>query len=313
MPKIHSHYENLKVSRNAPPEIIRAAYKLLSQKYHPDKYNQNPEYARIMVIINTSYKVLIDPIQRKVHDSWILEQEKLLTQKQNLKDFSNSAQGNNAKYPYGSTSSSAKKNLQSLNNKRISSKKIVSLIFVAVLIIFFIMMIGSTQTSYKKPGYQNSVKGASTAQGYPSKLIPSSTTSGYMRPLKAPNGLPWPIKANYLDGYEIKNNRGLSSITIDNSRGSSDVYFKLASISGKEERHLFIPRGEAFAMENVDAGKYKLKYKLLDNGSIYKVDKILLLEEVYTDYGTRYSNVKYTLYEVPHGNMTRTRISEEEF
>jgi hypothetical protein len=37
MAKIHTHYDNLKVSRHAPQEVIRAAYKALSQKYHPDK------------------------------------------------------------------------------------------------------------------------------------------------------------------------------------------------------------------------------------------------------------------------------------
>jgi DnaJ-class molecular chaperone len=34
---IHSHYDSLKVARNAPPEVIRAAYKALSHKWHPDR------------------------------------------------------------------------------------------------------------------------------------------------------------------------------------------------------------------------------------------------------------------------------------
>jgi len=34
MPKVHSHYENLKVAQNEPPEVIRAVYKTLSQKNH---------------------------------------------------------------------------------------------------------------------------------------------------------------------------------------------------------------------------------------------------------------------------------------
>ncbi|MCS6804710.1 MAG: DnaJ domain-containing protein, partial [Blastocatellia bacterium] len=37
MPKLHTHYDNLKVARNAPPEVIRAAYKTLSQRFHPDR------------------------------------------------------------------------------------------------------------------------------------------------------------------------------------------------------------------------------------------------------------------------------------
>ncbi|MCE3242682.1 MAG: hypothetical protein K0Q83_3189, partial [Deltaproteobacteria bacterium] len=27
MPKVRTHYDNLKVARDAPPEVIRAAYK----------------------------------------------------------------------------------------------------------------------------------------------------------------------------------------------------------------------------------------------------------------------------------------------
>ena len=37
MKKIHTHYDNLKVARNAPIEVIRAAYKSLSHKHHPDR------------------------------------------------------------------------------------------------------------------------------------------------------------------------------------------------------------------------------------------------------------------------------------
>lgn len=45
MKKIHTHYDNLKVARIAPPEVIRAAYRTLSQKYHPDKNPGNAEIA----------------------------------------------------------------------------------------------------------------------------------------------------------------------------------------------------------------------------------------------------------------------------
>ena len=42
MTKVRTHYDNLKVARNAPPEVIRAAYKALAQKYHPDRNSNNP-------------------------------------------------------------------------------------------------------------------------------------------------------------------------------------------------------------------------------------------------------------------------------
>ena len=74
--KIHSHYDNLKVSRDAPQEVIRAAYKTLSQKYHPDRRIDDPDAERVMKIINASYAVLSDPVQRKEHDEWLARKER---------------------------------------------------------------------------------------------------------------------------------------------------------------------------------------------------------------------------------------------
>ena len=75
MKKIRTHYDNLKVARNAPPEVIRAAYKTLSQKHHPDRHGNSAKSQQVMKIINKSYSVLIDPEERKKHDEWIRQQE----------------------------------------------------------------------------------------------------------------------------------------------------------------------------------------------------------------------------------------------
>ncbi len=77
MERIYTHYDNLKVARDAPPEVIRAAYKSLAHKYHPDRNQNNPNAARIMSLINIAYEELSDPVKRKLHDEWIREQEKL--------------------------------------------------------------------------------------------------------------------------------------------------------------------------------------------------------------------------------------------
>lgn len=75
MPKVHTHYDNLKVTRNAPPEVIRAAYKSLSQKFHPDRNPDDPGATRTFQIINTAYEVLSDPLKRREHDDWIASAE----------------------------------------------------------------------------------------------------------------------------------------------------------------------------------------------------------------------------------------------
>lgn len=76
MAKFRTHYDNLGVSRTADPAVIKAAYKALAQKYHPDRNPHNPDAERIIKIINEAYQVLIDPIRRAEHDRWIDEQKR---------------------------------------------------------------------------------------------------------------------------------------------------------------------------------------------------------------------------------------------
>lgn len=64
---VHSHYETLSVARNAPPEVIRAAYKALSQKWHPDK-NASAEAGEAMRALNVAYDELSDPARRFNYD-----------------------------------------------------------------------------------------------------------------------------------------------------------------------------------------------------------------------------------------------------
>jgi DnaJ-class molecular chaperone len=77
MSHFRTHYDNLKIARhNASDTIIRAAYKALIQKYHPDKFDGSIQEAlRITKIVNHSYEILINPEKRAKHDLWINEQE----------------------------------------------------------------------------------------------------------------------------------------------------------------------------------------------------------------------------------------------
>ena len=76
MTTFRTHYDNLKVARDAPDSVIKAAYKALMQQYHPDKFDGNEqESLRIAKLIKHSYDVLIDPVNRAAHDRWINDQE----------------------------------------------------------------------------------------------------------------------------------------------------------------------------------------------------------------------------------------------
>jgi curved DNA-binding protein CbpA len=58
-------YEVLQVQRTAIPEVVRAAYRALAWKYHPDTGVQ-PER---MVAINDAWHVLGNPVRRAAHDA----------------------------------------------------------------------------------------------------------------------------------------------------------------------------------------------------------------------------------------------------
>jgi curved DNA-binding protein CbpA len=64
MSKLHTHYDNLKVARDAPPEVIRAAYKTLCNKFHPDRHAGSEKATHTFQLINTAYEVLSNPSSR---------------------------------------------------------------------------------------------------------------------------------------------------------------------------------------------------------------------------------------------------------
>jgi DnaJ domain len=61
------HYAVLGVARDAPPEVIRAAYRVLAQKYHPDR-NTAPDAGRRAEQINVAYSILKEPALRAEYD-----------------------------------------------------------------------------------------------------------------------------------------------------------------------------------------------------------------------------------------------------
>lgn len=76
MSQIRTHYDNLQVKETASDEVIKGAYRYLSQKWHPDRNRNNTQEAeRVLKIINQAYAILSDPLKRKEHDEWIKRQK----------------------------------------------------------------------------------------------------------------------------------------------------------------------------------------------------------------------------------------------
>ena len=63
-----NYYELLGVMRNAPPEVIRGAYKALAQKYHPDTHPGDAAAAKMMAALNEAARTLLDPARRQAYD-----------------------------------------------------------------------------------------------------------------------------------------------------------------------------------------------------------------------------------------------------
>jgi len=64
-----NYYELLEVSQNASKEVIRAAYKSLMQRYHPDKNPADSALASRAVLIVQAYEVLSDAGRRTAYDA----------------------------------------------------------------------------------------------------------------------------------------------------------------------------------------------------------------------------------------------------
>lgn len=70
MDKTKNYYKILGLLPSAEDFLIRAAYKALAQRYHPDKYSGSKEDANLrMAEINEAYTILSDSIKKREYDA----------------------------------------------------------------------------------------------------------------------------------------------------------------------------------------------------------------------------------------------------
>lgn len=63
-----NHYDILEVSPRASAEVIRAAYRSLMQRYHPDRHADAAQATERAAEISLAYDVLSDPERRRAYD-----------------------------------------------------------------------------------------------------------------------------------------------------------------------------------------------------------------------------------------------------
>ena len=69
-----NYYETLEVSQNASQEVIKAAYRSLMQRYHPDRNPGNAEAAERALLVGRAYEMLSDPDKRVAYDIELKQQ-----------------------------------------------------------------------------------------------------------------------------------------------------------------------------------------------------------------------------------------------
>lgn len=84
-----SHYDTLGVSEDAIPEVIKAAYRAMSQKYHPDINDGDAQANKRMTEINKAYEVLSSPEKKALYDKNL---------KSSIGSHSNKQQSNNFQF-----------------------------------------------------------------------------------------------------------------------------------------------------------------------------------------------------------------------
>jgi hypothetical protein len=207
VPRVHTHYDNLKVSRDAPIEVIRAAYKSLAAKFHPDLNSGSAKAAQIMRIINASYKVLADPNDRSEHDRWIerVESERADPSPRPQAPSpgpSHSSRTDDDRPPHFYTTPDAAQPSRSL--------KVIVMVFAAAI------LLGVLGSLIGRAPLRTATSSVAEPRAVPAPVDTNSGIGGYIRPTVAPTMAPWPSASDYVLGFQKLNNRGRSSLTVDN-------------------------------------------------------------------------------------------------
>jgi len=309
MTKLRTHYDNLKVVRDAPDFVIRAAYRTLSQNYHPDKNPGDDRATKVMAVINQSYEVLSDPLRRREHDEWIAREEARLRSQANPQP------------PIPPREPQLQRTAKSERSLFIRILMLPLVLFgkfflavpqlgaLALLLGGFWLWDALTPDRPPAPGpkpYQAEA---------PARQASVPDRRAYVRPASAPNGRPWPGSAGYIKGYPIDNDGGYSEVTVDNGQNDSDVFVKLVSlddVTAFPVRQFYIPAGSRFKMGKVTAGKYDIRYRDLNSGGLSRSESFEV-EETRTDNGVQYGSLTMTLYKVQDGNFQTYDLADGEF
>ena len=308
MPKVHNHYDNLKVARDASPEQIRAAYRALTRKHHPDRNAGVADAQRVMSVINVAYEVLSDPARRREHDEWIAQAE---SPRARVVRSPHTLHTPTGPAPAGGRRGAAARRDWPLRLARLARRGRAHVLghrlpYALAGGALVLLLVAGVRSLYEPTIGQHLTAARSEAIARP---------AGYVRPASAPNGRPWPAGSGYVAGYELLNDGGLSEITVDNTANDTDMFVKLFSLDGptaQPVRTFFVLARSRFTLAHLTTGTYDVRYRNLANGALLR-SPALILEEVHSDRGTQHSTPSVRLYPPGEGAMQTYALGEADF
>ena len=304
MSKVRSHYDNLKVQRTAPVEVIKAAYKSLAQKYHPDRNKNDLEAVRIMKLINEAYDVLSDPVKRKQHDIWIEQEEKRLKNQEQQEESEQLKKEQLQRYW------KLKQQQQQQQSERLkdlsSTKRKVKYFLIIVLFSVVIIAVFLSLAMHPKEADPISPILSSYDDGdlFEEKIIPSVE----LEPLPLPR-----------TGYSTNEKyTGFAPLEIRTPFSSDNYFVKIEDFYSNEDVVSYFIRAGEILKVKLPTGTYNIKYAsgenwygedlLFGEGTKYaKADDVF----TFTYDGYKYNGYTIELIQQVNGNLGTVALDKE--
>ncbi len=307
MAKIHTHYDNLKVARKAPQEVIRAAYKALSQKYHPDKNPGDEKAARIMAILNSAYGTLADPVRRREHDEWIAAEEWEIAwlESTRAEEGRELVRADNGWEPQEVNDTPA---YRRAHNIRLWGAMalcgvagcVLGAVLASQLNLMPVALAGVMGKAPAKPAAaapaaapvtvtvpagDPAVEGWAVTKAHSPEateppLVKSLGVAEFVIParkpdcdlalssLVAPNGEQWPAESGYLTGFPVANEGKDMEISVDNADNPSPVLVKVYDVAKRATvRHVYLKPNDSLTLDKLAAGRYEVRYQNIEVGA----------------------------------------------
>jgi len=250
-PTIETHYDILKVVRTAPVDVIKASYRVMSQKYHPDR-NSAPDALEIMTRINQAWDVLRDPERRATHDRWIANQEGVTATPATARPAAPEPAFRPAR------SSSAPASAPRGRLRRLAAEHGIAIAAVLAVATAICLLLSYLLTPAPMEDDPFAASEAAAPQGgdtvwlaKPWEAVPAK---------RQPHGYLVDEAQYYADG--------LSTFELDNAGGGADAEVRLYR-NGRAVRSMVVHHGQRFLVEKLPAGTYTMKFKLAVNGKMH--------------------------------------------